>query len=93
LPNYSGLEAFYFKQEHTPDIPFIFVSGTIGEENIIDLIKKGVTDYVLKDKLYSLQSRFTRALKEAEEHSEKIRVEQKLVKSEQHFRALIENGI
>ncbi|MFM2048523.1 MAG: hypothetical protein RI955_1071 [Bacteroidota bacterium] len=92
LPNYSGLEAFYFKQENTPDIPFIFISGTIGEENIIDLIKKGVTDYVLKDKLYSLQSRFTRALKEAKEHSEKIKVEQKLVKSEQHFRALIENG-
>jgi DNA-binding NtrC family response regulator len=71
LPAFDGLTAFNIKQERTPDTPFIIVSGTIGEERSIELIKNGVTDYALKNKLYSLPLKITRALKDAEEKKEK----------------------
>ena len=71
LPKFDGVTAFSIKQEKYPDIPFIIVSGTIGEENAVELIKKGVTDYVLKDKINTLNQKINRALKEAEERKEK----------------------
>jgi DNA-binding NtrC family response regulator len=67
LPSFDGLSAYHIKQELLPDVPFIIVSGTIGEENAIELIKAGVTDYALKDKLFVLESKIARALKDAEE--------------------------
>ena len=54
LPRFSGLTAFAIKERISPDIPFIIVSGFIGEENAIEIIKSGVTDYVLKDRISSL---------------------------------------
>lgn len=71
LPNFDGVTAFHIKQKKHSDIPFIIVSGTIGEENAVELIKNGVTDYALKDKLFSLAPKITRALKETEEIKEK----------------------
>lgn len=65
LPAFCGTEAFDIRQQIAPQIPFIFVSGYIGEERSIELIKKGLTDYVMKDKLFTLVSRMTRALNEA----------------------------
>ena len=62
IPSFSGLAAFEIKEKISPLTPFIFVSGTIGEENSIELIKNGVTDFVLKDKLFSLTTKFNRAL-------------------------------
>jgi DNA-binding NtrC family response regulator len=67
LPSLDGLEAFSIKQNICPEIPFIIVSGTIGEENAVELIKNGVTDYALKDKIFTLAQKITRALKDAEE--------------------------
>ncbi|MCB9233309.1 MAG: response regulator [Bacteroidia bacterium] len=78
LPNFDGKAAFFIKQEKTPDIPFIIVSGTIGEENAVELIKSGVTDYVLKDKLYSLIPKIVRAFKEEREKKEKREADSKL---------------
>lgn len=66
LPSFDGVTAFQIKQKIYPDIPFIIVSGTIGEENAVKLIKNGVTDYVLKDRLFSLTSKINRALKDTE---------------------------
>ena len=71
LPSFDGITAFYIKQKKSPDIPFIIVSGTIGEENAVELIKHGVTDYVLKDKLFSLPQKIIRALKDAKAMKEK----------------------
>jgi len=71
LPAFDGITAFNIKQLKWPDIPFIIVSGTIGEERSIELIKNGVTDYALKDKLFSLSPKINRALKDAEEKKEK----------------------
>jgi DNA-binding NtrC family response regulator len=67
LPSFDGVAAFQIKQIKSPDIPFIIVSGIIGEENAVELIKSGITDYVLKDKLFSLNQKITRALKDRDD--------------------------
>ncbi len=71
LPSFDGLTALTIKQEISPDIPFIIVSGTIGEENAVQLIKNGATDYVMKDKLFTLIPKINRALEEAQKKREK----------------------
>ena len=53
FPLFDGLTAFKIREKVAPDTPFIFVSGTIGEEKSIELIRNGVTDYALKDKLFT----------------------------------------
>jgi DNA-binding NtrC family response regulator len=78
LPSYDGFSAFRFKQEKYPDVPFIIVSGTIGEENAVELIKNGVTDYVLKDKLVVLNQKIIRAMKEVDEKLAKRAADEKL---------------
>ena len=86
LPGFSGLAAFEIKEKISPATPFIFVSGTIGEENSIELIKNGVTDYALKDKLFTLNTKINRALKEAREKQEKIKIESELIDSESRLK-------
>jgi diguanylate cyclase (GGDEF)-like protein len=81
LPNFSGLRALDLAVIHAPDIPFIYVSGTIGEERAIDALRRGATDYVLKSNLSRLSSAIERALREAKlkadrRHSEQVRTEQ-----------------
>lgn len=78
LPSFNGTSAFNCKQDKCPDIPFIIVSGVIGEENAVEMIKNGIDDYALKDKLLSLPHKIKRALKDAEEKKEKRRSEEKL---------------
>ncbi|MDP4285316.1 MAG: GAF domain-containing protein [Bacteroidota bacterium] len=78
LPAFHGLVAFEIREEISPLTPIFFVSGTIGEENSIELIKNGLTDFVLKDKLYSLPNKVERALKEAKTNRQKIKAEEKL---------------
>ncbi len=57
LPNFDGLSALAITQEKSPDVPFVFISGTIGEESAIEVLKKGATDYVLKNRLSRLVPR------------------------------------
>ena len=72
LPSFDGFTAFHIKQQKLPDtIPFIIVSGIIGAENAVELIKNGVTDYGPKDKLSELHQKIIRALKDAEMMKEK----------------------
>jgi len=78
LPLFDGLSAFYFKQMKCPDIPFIMMSGTLGEETAVEMIKGGVTDYVLKDKLFTLTPKIDRALKEAKDRHEKRVIDEEL---------------
>jgi signal transduction histidine kinase len=78
LPTFDGVSAYQIKEQLCPDIPFIIVSGTIGEENAVDLIKTGVTDYVLKDKLFTVIPKIRRALKECRERVEKRHAEANL---------------
>ncbi len=71
LPAFDGVTAFQIKQSVRPFIPFIIVSGVIGEENAVELIKSGVTDFVSKDKLFMLSQKIYRALKESREGEER----------------------
>jgi signal transduction histidine kinase len=80
LPEFDGASAFYSTKKIAPETPFIIVSGTIGEENAVELIKAGVTDYVLKDKMFTVVTKIARALKESREHREKKDQEEKLAK-------------
>ncbi len=66
LPSFDAVTAFDIKQNLFPLIPFIIVSGTIGEENAVALINSGVTDYASKDHLFTLPAKVQRALKDAE---------------------------
>jgi len=93
FPSFDGTAAFKMKQEIAPEIPFIFVTGTLGEEVSVAFIKNGVTDYVLKDKLFTLNPKIKRGLQESKERHEKSIIEQDLIKSERRFRALIENSL
>ncbi|MBI5003968.1 response regulator [Candidatus Kaiserbacteria bacterium] len=67
LPSFLGSEALAFAKEYCPDTPFIFVTGTMGEERAIEALKSGATDYVLKERLFRLPGVVNRALEEVQE--------------------------
>jgi PAS domain S-box-containing protein len=71
LPGFDGLAALKIVQRKCPDVPFIFVSGSLGEERAIEALKSGATDYVLKDRLQRLPAVVRRALTEARERRER----------------------
>lgn len=71
LPTFNGREALAIAQEKCPDVPFIFVSGAIGEEMAIESMKQGATDYVLKHRLSGLLPAIHRALREVAERQER----------------------
>src|SRR3989442_962884 len=81
LPGFDGLTALNIAQEKNPDVPFIFVTGTLGEEVVIEMLKSGATDYVLKNRLTRLGSAVQRALREARNRAERRRAEENLRKS------------
>jgi PAS domain S-box-containing protein len=91
LPSFNGLAALNITKKKCPHLPFIFVSGALGEETAIDLLKKGATDYVLKNRLSRLAPAVTRALHEIEEREELIKVEKALKESEARYRTIFEN--
>jgi PAS domain S-box-containing protein len=71
LPGFDGVTAQTIARDRRPDLPFVFVSGTIGEEVAIDRLKEGATDYVLKQRLARLPSAVRRALEESRERRER----------------------
>ncbi|MGB9716443.1 MAG: response regulator [Thermodesulfovibrionales bacterium] len=80
VPSFDGPHALEIVKEKCPEIPFIFVSGAIGEELAIETLKMGATDYVLKDKLQRLVPSVNRALREVEERSARRQAEEELKK-------------
>jgi PAS domain S-box-containing protein/diguanylate cyclase (GGDEF)-like protein len=85
LPRFSGLRALELAVQHAPDTPFIFVSGTIGEERAINALRSGATDYVLKSNLSRLAATVKRALREAS-------LKRTQRESEQQLRATVETS-
>ena len=85
LPGFSGKSALNIVLNQYPDIPFIFVSGALGEELAVELLKKGATDYVLKNNLLRLAPSVNRALKELAEHNERRKAEDDLKRSEKEL--------
>jgi signal transduction histidine kinase len=88
LPLFDGYTALAIAQERCPDIPFIFVTGTLGEEVAIETLKKGATDYVLKHRLGRLVPSVHRALREAKGRAERKHAEEQLRQSHEQLRAL-----
>ena len=68
LPGFDGLDAWEMTRKLRPEMPFIMVSGVMGEEFAVQCMKTGVTDYVLKSNLARLPAAIQRALKEADIH-------------------------
>jgi PAS domain S-box-containing protein len=85
LPSFDGLSALKLARSARPDLPFIFVSGTLGEEVAIEALKIGATDYVLKTRLSRLVPSVQRALREALQRAERIRAEEALRQSEMYL--------
>ncbi len=91
LPGFNGLEALQLAREFAPDIPFIFFSGTLGEERAIDAVRSGAADYVVKDRMQRLPVSVQRVLREAGELRDRRRVEQALAQEQYLLRLLMEN--
>lgn len=88
LPSFDGLSALETAKELCPSTPFIFVTGTMGEENAIESLKNGATDYVLKQNLVRLAPAVRRALKERAETLHRMQAEHELHKSQEQIRFL-----
>jgi PAS domain S-box-containing protein len=86
LPGFQGTEALEIAIRKRPDTPFIFVSGTIGEERAIQALKQGAVDYVLKDNRVRLVPAIERAMRDVEERDAKRWAQHKLEESEERFR-------
>jgi PAS domain S-box-containing protein len=91
LPSYSGTEALAEAREKQPDTPFIFVSGTIGEERAVASLRSGATDYVLKDRLNRLNPVVHRALHEAELQRQQSQAYEAMCASEHKYRQVFES--
>src|SRR5271169_668835 len=85
LPSFDGLAALKITQRDWPHVPFIFVSGTLGEEVAIEALKMGATDYVFKTRLSRIVPSVQRALREAEERLDLGRAEEALRRSEAYL--------
>ena len=85
LPSFDGISALKFAIKACPDVPFIFVSGTLGEEVAIEALKIGATDYVLKTRLSRLVPSVQRALREATQKAERKRAEESLRQNETYL--------
>ena len=88
VPGFDGLSALEAARERAPHIPAIFVTGTLGEEVVIEMLKSGATDYVLKTRLSRLVPAVQRAMREAGVRNERKRAEDKLRRSLEQLRAL-----
>lgn len=92
MPGFSGQQALVVARQEASDIPFLFVSGTIGEELAIEALQRGALDYVLKDNLRRLPSAVERALRMNRERLALERTERALRESEERFRTIVENS-
>lgn len=89
IPSYNGLKALEFAKSVRPEVPFIFVSGSIGEERAVEALKQGAADYVLKDNLNKLEPSVRRALAEVKEKSKRKEAEEKVKIRNNELRALV----
>ncbi len=91
IPGFDALEALVQAKTYCPGVPFISISGTIGEERAIELLKQDATDYVLKNRLARLPLAMERALEEVRERQARLQAEAALRKSEELHRLVLNN--
>src|SRR5437879_12390771 len=92
LPNWAGMDALKLRRHLGQDIPFLLVTGTLGEEAAVECIKEGVSDYVLKERLARLPVAVHRALEEKALREDRARAAQALRESEARYRILAETA-
>jgi PAS domain S-box-containing protein len=90
LPAFDGFSALTIAQDKVPDTPFIFVTGSLGEEMAIKALKNGATDFVLKHRLATLPPAVHRALRQTEFRIQRRQAEEALQTSEERYRSLVE---
>ena len=90
MPNFSAPEALEIVKKNYPEIPFIVVSGTIGEELAVEMMRKGASDYVMKDRIFKLVPAIERALREKNEHIERKKAEAFLNKLAEEQRTIFD---
>ena len=78
LPSYDGLSAYRAAHQRLPKVPFIIVTGAMGEETAVDTLREGVTDYILKQRLERLAPSIRRAIAEVESRIRRERAEQEI---------------
>lgn len=88
LPDFDGISALVIAHSMCPDVPFIFVTGVMGEDTAIDMLRQGATDYVLKHRLNRLVPAVQRALVEVEERQTRWLAEKALKESEERYRTV-----
>ena len=90
LPSFDGLSALEMAQEIRPEVPFVLISGVLVDDVAIETLKKGAVDYVLKHRLERLVPAVQHALYVAKDRREREHAEKALQRSEEQFRALVE---
>ena len=90
LPAFDGFTALSLAQKQAPDVPFIFVTGSLGEEMTIKALKSGATDFILKHRLSTLAPAIHRALRQVEFRVQRKKAEEALLSSEERYRSLVE---
>jgi len=92
MPQYDGLKAFEVVTQYASDVPFVFVSGVLGEERAVAAMRAGAKDYVLKGKLERLGPVVSRELAEAVSRRERIAVERALQIEERRYRSIFDSA-
>ena len=82
MPGFSGYQALNILREMHPRVPFIFVSGTMGEETAVEALHKGANDYIIKHQPARLPSAVERAVREVRSERERLRVEDELMRAQ-----------
>jgi PAS domain S-box-containing protein len=90
LPQFDGFSALAIVKEQCPDVPFILISGTLGEESAVEAMKAGANDYIMKGNLSRLIPAVGRELRQAELRRERKLVRERLKESESLYRTIFE---
>ncbi|PPC93701.1 MAG: hypothetical protein CTY33_07135 [Methylotenera sp.] len=90
LPDYDGMSALQYVRKHRPETPVIVISGRLGEEEAVECLKAGATDYVLKQRMQRLSPAVRRALVEKAEQMARREAEEEIVRQHKFLRQVID---
>jgi len=90
LPSFNGMTALAITRQNRQDIPFILISGTVGEEVAVEALKSGATDYIIKQRISRLPFAVRRALQETRERADRKHAEEQRYAAEVKYRNLVE---